>query len=136
MHAIAQEIGADRAAGHQVVRLPSRNEGPGAALSLTAFVPSKTMYAFGTRAQVLLVIYERGVQSAPDIVLWEAALNLTPSQSRVACQLFQGKTMQEAAAALQIAPSTEESHLKDIYWKTATTCQSQLVLAMAALQSG
>jgi len=118
------------------VRLPSRNEGPGAALSLTAFVPSKTLYAFGTRAQVLLVIYERGVQSAPDIVLWEAALNLTPSQSRVACQLFRSMTMQEAAAALQIAPSTEKSHLKDIYWKTATTCQSQLVLALAALQSG
>ena len=133
---IAQDIRAQSAAGRQIVRLPSRTEGPGAALSLTAFVPSKSMYAFGTRAQVLLVVHERAVHSAPDMMLWEAAFNFTPSQSRVACQLFQGKSMLEAAAALKIAPSTVKSHLKDIYWKTATTRQSQLVLTLAALQSG
>ena len=68
-------------------------------------------------------------------LLWEAAFNLTPAQSRVALEIFQGCSTQEAARSLQIAQTTVKSHLKEVYWKTGTARQSQLISALAALQS-
>ena len=133
---IAEDISNGDALERRIVRLPGRQGGIGAALSLTAFVPSKSMYAFGTRDQILLIVHERAAQSAPDMMLWEAAFNLTPSQSRVALEIFLGHDIKEAAESLKIARTTVKSHLKELYWKTETSRQSQLILALANLQAG
>ena len=119
----------------QIIRLAGSHGEPAAALTLTAFVPHKSMYTFGTQAQVLVLIHERASHLAPDMLLWEAAFNLTPAQSRVALEIFQGRSTQEAARSLKIAQTTVKSHLKEVYWKTSTARQSQLISALAALQS-
>ena len=115
--------------------MPSRAS-DGTALSLTAFVLSASLYAFGLQAQVLLIVHERAGSSAPDLLLWEAAFNFTPAQSRVALEVFRGHSVNEAAASLTIAPAPVKSHLKEVYWKTETTRQSQLVLALARVETG
>lgn len=133
---IAEDIANGGTPKRRVVRLPGRHGVLGSALSLTAFVPSKSMYAFGTRNQILLIVHDRAAKAAPDMMLWEAAYNLTPSQSRVALEIFLGHDIKEAAESLKIARSTVKSHLKELYWKTETSRQSQLILALASLQAG
>lgn len=135
-HAIGRDIGAGGEVQRRIIHLPGRNGDAGGAISLTAFVPSQSMYAFGTRTQILMLVHARSAQTAPDMLLWEAAFNLTPSQSRVALEMFLGRDIKEAAESLQIAQSTVKSHLKQLYWKTATKRQSQLVLALANLYTG
>lgn len=117
----------------RIVRLRGRAGGPVSAVSLTAFVPGQTMYAFGKLPQVLMLVHERAHRSAPDVLLWEAAYALTPAQSRVALAIYRGSTMKEAAGQLQIAESTVRTHLNEVYAKTGTTRQAQLVLALSAL---
>lgn len=118
----------------RIVRLPVRGRAHPAALSLTAFVPESSMYAFGPKAQMLLIVHEPTLQNTPDNLLWEAAFNLTPSQSRVALELFKGLSTSEAARSLKIAESTVKSHLQELFAKTETGRQSQLVLALASFQ--
>jgi DNA-binding CsgD family transcriptional regulator len=120
----------------QIIRLEPSSGSPGTALSLTAFVPSASLYAFGLETQVLLIVHQSAGSSAPDLLLWEAAFNLTPAQSRVALEMFRGHSVNEAAASLTIAPTTVKSHLKEVFWKTGTTRQSQLVLALARVETG
>ena len=117
-----------------VIRVASGNGAAGAPLSLTAFVPSDSMYAFGTQPQVLLLVHGPSAPTTPDLLLWEAAYNLTPSQSRVALEMLRGRSVKEAAVSQGIAPSTVKSHLQELFAKTGTTRQSQLVLALAGLQ--
>lgn len=133
--AIAGDIRKGGVPKRRIMRLASRHGDASAALSLTVFVPSESMYAFGTQPQVLILVHERAVQATPDIMLWEAAYNLTPSQARVALEIFQGSTVKEVAEALQIAETTVKSHLGEVYAKTETSRRSQLVLALATLQA-
>ena len=132
---IVRDISQGGAPKRHIIRLASSHGKATAALSLTAFVPSQSMYAFGTQAQVLVLIHESSSHLAPDILLWEAAFNLTPAQSRVALEIFQGRSTKEAAQSLKIAQTTVKSHLKEVYWKTDTARQSQLISALASLQS-
>ena len=112
-----------------------RRQGPAAAvLSLTPFAPTQSMYAFGTKPLVLTQVHVPRAQTAPDILLWEAAFNLTPAQARVGLALYQGKTIAQAAAELQIAQTTFKSHLKELFGKTETTGQVQLVAVLGTLQ--
>ena len=92
------------------------------------------MYAFGTKPLVLTQVHVPRAQTAPDILLWEAAFNLTPAQARVGLALYQGKTIAQAAAELQIAQTTFKSHLKELFGKTETTGQVQLVAVLGTLQ--
>jgi DNA-binding CsgD family transcriptional regulator len=122
-------------AQRRIVRLPGRQGTAASAASLTAFVPKETMHAFGKLPQILMLVHERTHRSTPDVLLWEAAYALTPGQSRVALAIYRGNTMREAATQLQIAESTVRTHLNEVYAKTGTTRQAQLVLALSALQA-
>ena len=132
---LLQRIAAGDTAQRRILRLPGRQGSAASAASLTAFVPKETMYAFGKLPQVLMLVHERTHRSTPDVLLWEAAYALTPGQSRVALAIYRGSTMKEAAQQLQIAESTVRTHLNEVYAKTGTTRQAQLVLALSALQA-
>jgi DNA-binding CsgD family transcriptional regulator len=132
---IVHDIGNGGVPMRRVMRLAGPRSDFATAISLTTFVPSESMYAFGATAQVLLIVHARASPTAPDMLLWEAAFNLTPSQSRVAFELFLGRSVVEAAQALRMAPSTVKSHLKELFGKTGTNRQSQLLIALASLQA-
>lgn len=52
---------------------------------------------------------------------------LSPVETRLACQLAKGATMEAAAASLRIKPQTARSYLKQIFLKTDTNRQSELI---------
>lgn len=108
---------------------------PSAAVSLTAFVPSRSMFAFGTQVQVLMIVHSTEDAAPPDLLLWEAVFDLTPAQSRVALELFQGRNVKQIANALQVAQTTVKSHLGELFVKTHTRRQPELLLALARLQA-
>jgi DNA-binding CsgD family transcriptional regulator len=108
---------------------------PSAAISLTAFVPSRSMFAFGTQVQILMIVHSTEDAAPPDLLLWEAVFDLTPAQSRVALELFQGRNVKQIANALQVAQTTVKSHLGELFAKTRTKRQPDLLLALAHLQA-
>ena len=118
-----------------VIRLKTVRGTDDAAATLTALVPQQTMYAFGNLTQVLLIVHERAHRSQPDIALWEAVYSLTPGQSRVALETYHGNSVREAAQHLQVSESTVKTQLKEVFAKTNTKRQSQLVLALSSLAS-
>ncbi len=108
---------------------------PSAAISLTAFVPSRSMFAFGTQVQVLMIVHSTEDAAPPDLLLWEAVFDLTPAQSRVALELFQGRNGKQISSALDVAQTTVKSHLGELFAKTRTKRQPDLLLALARLQA-
>ncbi|MES2150908.1 MAG: hypothetical protein V4508_14100 [Pseudomonadota bacterium] len=130
---MSAELKAGHSAARRIVRLPAAR---GTAIaSLTPFVPNETMYAFGVHTLFLMVIHVLGAPLTPDVLLWEAAFNLTPSQSRVALELFRGHSAKQAATSMGVADTTIKSHLNELFAKTGTSRQAQLVLALAQMQA-
>lgn len=61
-----------------------------------------------------------------------AHYRLSPVETRLACHLAKGATLDSAAAALRIKPQTARSYLKQIFLKTDTNRQSELVRMLLA----
>ncbi|MEJ8574087.1 helix-turn-helix transcriptional regulator [Microbaculum marinum] len=62
-----------------------------------------------------------------------AAFRLTPAETRVLAGLFAGRTLSEAARVLGIAPSTAKTHLDNIFQKTGTSRQVDLMRLVTQL---
>jgi len=82
------------------------------------------------RARLLIADTERG-HNVPREVL-RALFGLTETESRVAWQLANGDSPEQAAERLAIAPSTLRHHLERIFVKTGTRRQSDLVRRVLA----
>src|SRR5262249_54185864 len=61
---------------------------------------------------------------------------LTPAEARLALHLVTGETLRSAAAKLTISYETARSHLKNIFKKTATCRQTQLVVVILTVLPG
>ena len=83
----------------------------------------------------MLIVHEQARQAAPDLMLWEAAFDLTPAQARVALELFMGHTVAQTAGSLQVAQTTVRSHVKELLAKTGTSRQAQMLVALGNLQA-
>jgi DNA-binding CsgD family transcriptional regulator len=57
---------------------------------------------------------------------------LTPSETRLALALLEGQSLRAAAAATAISYQTARSQLKQIFAKTGTRRQAELVRALLA----
>lgn len=136
--AIARDIEEKSALGSELLRHAlrlGRRQGPAeVVLSLTPFAPSQCMYAFGMVPLVLVIVHAYGATVAPDLMLWEVAYDLTPAQARVGLALYQGRTVNQAAAELQVSRTTVKSHLRELFRKTRTSGQVELAVALGALQ--
>ncbi len=82
------------------------------------------------RDQVLVFINdpERRLHAQPETL--SRMYGLTRAEAALACYLLEGKTLEEAARALEITANTARTHLKRIFLKTDTNRQSQLVLLL------
>ena len=56
-----------------------------------------------------------------------AAYGLTPAETRVLANLLAGRTLNETAASLGVAPATAKTHLDSIFAKTGVTRQADLM---------
>jgi DNA-binding CsgD family transcriptional regulator len=69
----------------------------------------------------------------PDEGSLHRLFNLTPMEARFCLRLLEGMSLSEAAEFSSISINTAKTHLKNIFSKTETTRQSQLVTLLARL---
>ena len=75
----------------------------------------------------LVLVTEPGLQFALDPLLVAAVLGLTPTESRLAVWLAQGKTVSEVARMTERQVSSVHWHLRQIYRKRGISRQADLV---------
>lgn len=67
------------------------------------------------------------VRTVADVGAWSAAFGLTPAEKRVAHALTEGKTLTQIADGLDVSRTTIAFHLRNIFQKTGTERQAELV---------
>jgi len=70
------------------------------------------------------------------IDLLRSHFGLTPAEARLALHLVTGETLRSAAAKLSISYQTARTHLKNIFKKTTTYRQTQLVIVILTVLPG
>jgi DNA-binding NarL/FixJ family response regulator len=67
------------------------------------------------------------VRTAADVAAWPSAFGLTPAEKRVAHALTEGTTLTQIADGLGVSRTTIAFHLRNIFQKTGTGRQAELV---------
>src|SRR5262245_5220674 len=70
------------------------------------------------------------------IELLRCHFGLTPAEARLALHLAAGETLRSAEAKLSIRYETARTHLKNIFHKTGTCRQAELVVAIVTTLPG
>ena len=70
------------------------------------------------------------------IDLLRSHFGLTPAEARLALHLVAGETLRSAEAKLSISYETARTHLKNIFSKTGTSRQAELVVAIVTALPG
>ena len=70
------------------------------------------------------------------IELLRCHFGLTPAEARLALHLVAGETLRSAEAKLSIRYETARTHLKNIFNKTGTCRQAELVVAIVTALPG
>jgi DNA-binding CsgD family transcriptional regulator/PAS domain-containing protein len=82
----------------------------------------------------VLIDLEQRVQLAEQDLM--SVFNLTPSEARLANRLSNGHSLEEIAAGMSITYETSRKHLKNIFQKTNTHRQAQLVALLGRFSVG
>ena len=83
--------------------------------------------ATAPRHCVLLALTAGAAMPAPPAALMRQAYGLTPAEARLAEALLQGLSLREAAQQLRLSYETARTRLKQIFGKTGTHRQSELL---------
>lgn len=83
------------------------------------------------QAAALVTLLDPLAGATPPAGLWCAAFGLTAREGEVATALVDGMTPDEAAGALGVSIATVRVHMRQLFAKTQTTRQSQLVRMLA-----
>jgi DNA-binding CsgD family transcriptional regulator len=109
---------------------------PGAVVSVLPYPGSET---FGMRRGSLALVLVRVLHPPdPDALAGQLRrlFRLAPAEARLAAALADGKPLKEAGMASGIAASTARFYLEQIFRKTGTHRQSELVALLSALSRG
>jgi len=88
----------------------------------------------GTREPVAVALITDPEKQAPASTdLLTQTYKLTPKEAMLAAKLFEGKSLERAAADLAITYETARTHLRRIFSKTGTSRQAELLLLIARL---
>lgn len=124
--------------GLQQIHDDGAHDGATHCRSLTRGNPSSAMQVVcvpldraATSAVVFLGDPQRPLVTSDELL--RQLFDFTASEARVALELTNGRSLEESAARLAIAPSTARSHLKKIFAKTHTRRQGDLVRLIAAM---
>lgn len=112
-------------------------DGPGRGLALTiAPMPDAGLYGLPVRRAAVVFIQQLDRRAPENLELRLGGLfGLTGKEARVAAALVQGHSLKQTAEMLHISIHTARTHLAQLFIKTSTQQQSQLValLSMAML---
>jgi DNA-binding CsgD family transcriptional regulator len=85
------------------------------------------------RPTAVLFVIDPDRSPLPNEGLLQALFKLTPAEVRLCIRLFEGKSLSEAAETTAVSINTAKTHLKNIFSKTGTARQSQLISLLARL---
>jgi DNA-binding CsgD family transcriptional regulator len=119
---------------HYAVRLRLRRPPPQRALIATVMPlsPESKDRLTGPQAHAIIFVVQVDGPLLVDDRAVEAAFDLTPRQANLEMLLARGESLAQAAAALSIAQETARSHLEDIFERTNTRRQPDLVRVLNA----
>lgn len=84
----------------------------------------------GERPRACVIITRPGKHADPDVLPLAELFGLTPVETRLVCELVRGLNLQEASRALRLKVQTVRTYLKQIFQKTGTHRQVELVQLM------
>ena len=119
--------------GGQGASLPVRHAEPAlrAALHVLPLRGLARDLMLGASALIMISRLTERPPIAVQLIQW--LLDLTPSEARLARDLAAGKTLAQAAQDGGVAASTARTHLKNIFYKTGLSRQSDLVALLAGI---
>jgi DNA-binding HTH domain-containing proteins len=86
-------------------------------------------------AVVMVFVRQLAPSSAPDITTLRSILRLTMAESRLASTLMQGASLDEAATLLGVTRNTVRTQLRNLFAKTDTHRQSELLRVLLSVGS-
>jgi DNA-binding CsgD family transcriptional regulator len=117
--------------GHAVLERRSlrlrRAKGEQVAATVLALRPQRVLGAFGAATLALLAVYEPQIGGEIDPFLLSTTFDFTPAEARVAAQIASGRVPKEIARDFGVQLNTIRTHLKNIFAKTGTRRQAELV---------
>ena len=102
-------------------------------LYLYALRPTETLHAFGDQPLAMAMFHEPGRCVELDPFVIAAAFDLTPGEARVALATFHGSTVAQIAKQHVVSINTVRAQLRNIFSKTGTARQAELVSVLAGL---
>jgi len=106
-----------------VVAAP-RTSGDGAyPVSISRLLPGRSL----RDAVVSIIVSDPDVGAEPAVELLRSLYHLTPAEAELVGQLARGNSLEEAARSRAVSINTARSHLKQIFLKTGTHRQGELV---------
>lgn len=122
-----EEAGELRSTG-ATLRLPRPSQKRPYAVSIAPLARGRAVWRFGQPIPAVAVTtIDLDETPLPDHSVFQRLLELTPSESRLAAHLCQGKSIEDAVDALSISRNTARTHLQHIFQKTGTRKQGELV---------
>jgi len=113
-----------------VVRRPQK---PPLLIRILPVEPAARSPFFGARALLLLTELGEKRSIAPDLLL--RIFHLTPAEAKLAALIGSGESLERAAGALAVSPSTARTQLKAVFFKTDTHRQGELVAKLSRLHA-
>ena len=95
--------------------------------------PQSVMGVFGPQRLMMAAFSDPSKSSLPDISFLMAAYGLTPAEARVAVQVAQGRSIKQTAIELKVQPTTVRCQLDNVFRKTGTAKQSEMVAELLSL---
>ena len=95
--------------------------------------PQAVMGVFGPQRLMMAAFSDPGKGTLPDVSFLMAAYGLTPAEARVAAHVALGKSVKETAIELRVQPTTVRTQLDNVFRKTGTGKQSEMVAELLSL---
>ena len=116
---------------HLLLQSPDENHAHDLSVSVSSLNSGSDIFAHGR--QVMLTIRELGRDVPEDFDQQLRMLfGLSAQEARVAAKLAYGQTVKEVAESLKVSLPTARTHLANLFRKTKTSQQSQLVALLRA----
>ncbi|HEY4374893.1 MAG TPA: helix-turn-helix transcriptional regulator [Burkholderiales bacterium] len=120
------------AAATQILSLERRGKRP-----LKGFIsplhPEAVLGVFGPQRLMMAAFSDPGRNVLPEASFLMAAYGLTPAEARVAAQVALGKSIKQTAQELRVQPTTVRTQLDNVFRKTGTGKQSEMVAELLSL---
>jgi len=100
---------------------------------ISPLYPQAVMGVFGPQRLMMAAFSDPARSVLPDVSFLIAAYGLTPAEARVASHVALGKSIKQTAQDLRVQPTTVRTQLDNVFRKTGTGKQSEMVAELLSL---